>query len=81
MKTGLFLAVAHPDIYMADNFVWDDNCKKAADIIIDTAVITGTVLEYNANGFRREKSFIQTEPDISIRTLLSGKWSKAAVPA
>lgn len=81
MKTGLFLAVAHPDIYMADNFVWDDNCKKAADIIIDTAVTTGTVLEYNANGFRREKSFIQTEPDISIRTLLSGKWSKAAVPA
>lgn len=57
MKTGLFLAVAHPDIYMADNFVWDDNCKKAADIIIDTAVTTGTVLEYNANGFRREKKF------------------------
>ena len=43
--------------YMADNFVWDDNCKKAADIISDTAVTTGTVLEYNANGFRREKKF------------------------
>lgn len=56
MRTGYFKAVAHPDIYMLNPFAWDDNCKKAADIIIDTAVATGTVLEYNANGFRRKIS-------------------------
>lgn len=66
MKTGLFLAVAHPDIYMADNFVWDDNCKKAADIIIDTAVTTGTVLEYNANGFRQRKKVLSRRNQISV---------------
>ena len=53
MKTGLFKAVAHPDLYMLNSFAWDDNCKKAADIIIDTAAATDTILEYNANGLRR----------------------------
>lgn len=56
MKTGFFKAIAHPDIYMLNPFAWDNNCAKAADIIIDTAVATGTVLEYNANGFRRKES-------------------------
>ena len=54
MKSGFFKAVAHPDIYMLNHFAWDKNCEKAADIIIDTAAATGTVLEYNANGFRRK---------------------------
>lgn len=53
MKTGYFKAIAHPDIYTLNPFAWDINCAKAADLIIDTAVATGTVLEYNANGFRR----------------------------
>lgn len=53
MKSGFFKAIAHPDLYMLNPFMWDDNCRKAADIIIDAAVATGTVLEYNANGFRR----------------------------
>ena len=53
MKSGFFKAIAHPDIYMINPFAWDKNCEKAADILIDTAVATGTVLEYNANGFRR----------------------------
>ncbi len=34
-------------------FAWDDNCRRSADLIIDTAVATGVMLEYNANGFRR----------------------------
>lgn len=53
MKTGLFKTLAHPDLYLLNPYAWDDNCKRAADLIIDTAVSTGTILEYNANGFRR----------------------------
>lgn len=54
MKSGYFKAVAHPDLYMLNHFAWDKNCEEAADIIINTAVATDTVLEYNANGFRRK---------------------------
>ena len=53
MKTGLFKVLAHPDLYLLNPCAWDDNCKKAADLIIDTAVATGIILEYNANGIRR----------------------------
>ena len=53
MRTGFFQAIAHPDIFMMAPFAWDDNCRRSADLIIDTAVATGVMLEYNANGFRR----------------------------
>lgn len=55
MKTGFFKAVAHPDLYMLNMDEWDDNCRKAADLIINTAAATDTVLEYNANGLRRKQ--------------------------
>ena len=60
MKTGLFAAVAHPDLYMLNPFAWNDDCRRAADLIIDTAVATDTILEYNANGLRWEQ---RTYPD------------------
>ena len=60
MQTGYFLMVAHPDLYAMNHFAWDDNCEAAADIIIQTAASTGTVLEFNANGFRRG---VQDYPD------------------
>ncbi|MGN0315006.1 MAG: histidinol-phosphatase [Fusicatenibacter sp.] len=60
MKTGYFAAIAHPDIYLFSPFAWDDNCRRAADILIDAAAATGTLLEYNANGLRRGK---QNYPD------------------
>ena len=46
MKTGLFAAVAHPDLYMLNPFAWNDDCRRAADLIIDTAVATDTILDY-----------------------------------
>lgn len=60
MKSGFFKIFAHPDIYMINSVGWDENCKKAADIIIDAAVAAGTILEYNANGIRRG---LQEYPD------------------
>lgn len=53
MKTGFFKAVAHPDIFAMNKFAWDANCIRATEIIIDAALMTGTMLEFNANGFRR----------------------------
>ena len=61
MHTGLFRMVAHPDFYATNHFAWDDNCETAADIIIGAAAETGTVLELNANGFR--KGVVDDFPD------------------
>ena len=53
LKTGYFLMLAHPDLFAMNPFAWDENCERASDIILDAAVETDTVLEYNANGYRR----------------------------
>ena len=53
MKTGYFSFIAHPDIVFMNNFVWDKNCEKACDLIIDAAVKYNYILEYNANGIRK----------------------------
>lgn len=60
MRTGFFKAVAHPDLYLLNPFAWNDDCRRAADLILDTAAATGTILEYNANGLRWEQ---RTYPD------------------
>lgn len=60
MRTGFFRIAAHPDLYMLNPFAWNDDCRKAADLIIDTAIATNTILEYNANGLRWEE---RTYPD------------------
>ncbi len=53
IRTELFQAVAHPDIFMINPWNWDENCEKATDIILDAAVNYNIPLEYNANGIRR----------------------------
>lgn len=53
METGLFSMTAHPDLFTLGRFAWDDNWEEASDLMIDAAVRTGTVLEFNANGLRR----------------------------
>lgn len=55
LDTGCFRFVAHPDIMFLNSFAFDDNCEKACRIIIDAAKKNGSVLEFNANGLRREK--------------------------
>lgn len=54
LQSGYFKIAAHPDIYMMNPFSWDKNCDLAVDIILSAADKTGTILEYNANGFRRD---------------------------
>lgn len=53
MNTQYFKMVAHPDLFLINSFVWDKNCEIACEIIINEAVKTNTILEFNANGFRR----------------------------
>ncbi len=53
LDTGYFKMVAHPDIYSIIELPWDDNSRRAQDIILEAAVKHGTILEFNANGIRR----------------------------
>ena len=53
VETGCFRIVAHPDIFTLGKFPWDRNCDRASELIIDAAVRTGVILEFNANGLRR----------------------------
>lgn len=53
LKTGYFQMVAHPDIFAMNRHAWDRNCDAATDIILEAAAANGTILEFNANGFRR----------------------------
>ena len=55
METGYFRYVAHPDLIFLNNLAWDIHCDRACDIMIDGAVKHRVPLEYNANGFRRQK--------------------------
>lgn len=53
LETGCFPILAHPDVFFNNPYSWDDNCEEACDIILNAAIQTGTVLEFNANGIRK----------------------------
>ncbi len=53
LETGYFRMLAHPDLFTINKLAWDRNCDAATDIILNAAVKAGTVLEFNANGYRR----------------------------
>lgn len=55
IKTGYFKALAHPDVIFINDIEYDNNTKRAVDIIIDACVEHNFILEFNANGYRREK--------------------------
>lgn len=56
LGTGLFVMLAHPDLFLLNPFAWDKNCDYALDTILNAAAANNTILEYNANGFRRGKA-------------------------
>mgnify|MGYP002624342220 CR=1 FL=1 len=53
LKTGYFKILAHPDLFCINQFAWNDDYERASDIIIEAALLTGALLEHNANGYRR----------------------------
>lgn len=55
MESNYFDIMAHPDLYMCGYKDFDENALEVAHIICQVAIDTDSVLEFNANGFRREK--------------------------
>ena len=61
LETDFFKFLAHPDLIFVNNLPWDENCDKACEIIIESALKNDTILELNANGFRKG---ITSFPDV-----------------
>lgn len=55
MKSGHFQILAHPDLYMCGYLDWNDHAIKIANRILKCAERTNTIIEFNANGWRRGK--------------------------
>lgn len=55
IESNLFDIMAHPDLYMCGYKDFDETAEKVAHIICKAASENDTVLEFNANGFRRGK--------------------------
>ena len=55
IESGFFAFVAHPDLMFINAFPWDKNCQKASEMIIKCARKNESILEFNANGYRRKK--------------------------
>jgi histidinol-phosphatase (PHP family) len=53
MESGYFKILAHPDLYMHGYLNWDKTAEKVAHKICKCAVTSNTILEFNANGYRR----------------------------
>ncbi len=51
LDSGLFLYLAHPDIFMRSYGEFDSYCAEASRQIIEKAIETGTPIEYNLLGF------------------------------
>ncbi len=55
MATGLFRFVAHPDIFFINSMPVNHSFEQACDMIIMCAKEYHLPLEFNANGYRRQK--------------------------
>lgn len=53
MKCGLFLYIAHPDLFFVATTEVNEECKKMTKDIIDLAIKYDAVFEININGFNR----------------------------
>lgn len=53
IETKLFSFVAHPDVMFTNPFNWDSSCENASRLIIDCAEKNDVILEFNANGIRK----------------------------
>ena len=55
LDTGLFDFIAHPDLFMAGYWTWDDRAVRIAEEIIAASMKHRTPLEVNANGLQKPK--------------------------
>jgi len=71
MESKNFAFLAHPDLYMCGYRDFDQYAEEVAHIICKKAVETDTILEFNANGFRRgvqktPQGFLQPYPRLEF---------------
>ncbi len=90
MESGYFDILAHPDLYMCGYGNWNTVAIDVAHKICKVAETTNTVLEFNANGFRRGRhntpqGYVQRYPrtefweivkQYNIKTILSSDCHK-----
>ena len=55
MESRHFSFLAHPDLYMSGYREWDKTAENVAHLICRAAKEHDMILEYNANGFRKDK--------------------------
>ena len=60
METGLFLFLAHPDVFLL-YYSWNDSAKAASVDILEAAKALNVPLEVNANGIIKAESDNKTE--------------------
>jgi len=65
IKSGYYVAVAHPDVYMSAYPAFDQTAEQVAHDIIDTAIEYDIPLEINAQGIR--KGLIKTNDGLHYR--------------
>lgn len=56
MDTGLYSYIAHPDLFLKDYGLFDEDAERVTREIIKKAVETDTPLEYNLLGLSRSKA-------------------------
>lgn len=61
MHTKRYQIIAHPELYMHGYKDFDETATQVAHMICKCAEQTDTILEYNANGFRRPRIVIENE--------------------
>jgi histidinol-phosphatase (PHP family) len=54
IESGLFLFIAHPDVYLSGYTQWDENARSCARDICRSAAAYDIPLEINANGLRKK---------------------------
>lgn len=54
IESGLFLFIAHPDVYLSGYTLWDENARSCARDICRSAAAYDIPLELNANGLRKK---------------------------
>jgi histidinol-phosphatase (PHP family) len=77
MESGLFLYVAHPDVFMVGYPKWDENALSCAEDIISAALECDIPLEFNANGLRKSAVTSEEEMEHSLYPNLNF-WKVAA---
>lgn len=68
MNSGLFLFLAHPDVFLL-NYPWNDNAKSASLDIIQASISLGIPLEVNANGIEKSIGDSWGYPNINFWSL------------